>query len=41
MKKLSLILILFQLLFTVKAEKKLPTFFASGMVLQQQTNARI
>lgn len=41
MRKISLVIVLFQLLLSVKAEIKLPTFFASGMVLQQQTNARI
>ena len=41
MKKLSLLFVLFQFLFIVNAEIKLPTFFASGMVLQQQTIAKI
>jgi sialate O-acetylesterase len=41
MKKISLIIVLFQLLLSVRAEIKLPAFFASGMVLQQQTSVNV
>lgn len=41
MRKLIVFLVLFQFLFIARAEIKLPAFFASNMVLQQQTTARI
>jgi len=41
MKKLSLLLIVTSMLLTANAEIKLPAFFASEMVLQQQTTAKI